>query len=326
MEYVSLGSTGMQVSKLCLGCMSYGEPGWRIHPWVLNEQDAQPFLKEALDAGINFFDTSNYYSFGASEEILGNFVKKNVARSEVVIATKVGLEMDGHTKFHGLSRKHIFEQVDASLKRLKTDYIDLFYIHRLDGVTPLDEVCDTLNDVVRSGKVLHLAASSMWTWQFVKMRDLQLANGWASFVAMQNFYNLAYREEEREMNPYCLEHDVALVPWSPMARGFLAGNRSQSGKTTERGGSDKMSANYFGSKTDYQILSRVEKVADRLGVKPAQVALAWVLARGCASPIIGATKAHHISDALGALDIRLDAKTLASLEQPYKPRAVAGHN
>ncbi len=325
MEYVQLGRTGLRVSRLCMGCMSYGMPGWHIHPWVLGEEDAKPFLHEALDAGINFFDTSDYYSAGASEEILGNVLMPAKPRGELVIATKVGLFMNDEPNGRGLSRKHIMEGIDASLKRLKTDYVDLYYIHRLDGVTPMDEVLSALNDVVRAGKALYLGCSSTWTWQFVQMREMQKRNGWAQFVAMQNFYNLCYREEEREMNPYCHAQGVALVPWSPMARGFLAGNRPKDGAVTARSRSDKMAADYFGTKQDYAILAKVEQLARRIGAKPAQIALAWTIAKGVTAPIIGATKPHHLADALRALNLVLDAKSIAMLERPYHPRAVMGH-
>jgi aryl-alcohol dehydrogenase-like predicted oxidoreductase len=230
MDYVKLGASGVKVSKLCLGMMSYGTAGWPHHPWVLSEADAQPFLKGALDAGINFFDTADFYSVGASEEILGNFVSKNMKRSDAVIATKVCLAMGDGPNDKGLSRKHIMEAIDASLARLKTDYVDLLYIHRLDHDTPMEEIAEALNDVVRSGRALYLGASSMWTWQFATLREMQKANGWARFQVMQNFYNLCYREEEREMIPYCMSQGVALVPWSPMARGFLAGNRPKGEK------------------------------------------------------------------------------------------------
>jgi aryl-alcohol dehydrogenase-like predicted oxidoreductase len=327
MDYVKLGASGVKVSKLCLGMMSYGTAGWPHHPWVLSEADAQPFLKGALDAGINFFDTADFYSAGASEEILGNFVKANMKRSDAVIATKVCLTMGDGPNDKGLSRKHIMEAIDASLARLKTDYVDLLYIHRLDHDTPMEEMAEALNDVVRSGRALYLGASSMWAWQFAKLREMQRANGWARFAVMQNFYNLCYREEEREMIPYCKAEGVALVPWSPMARGFLAGNRPKGEKgATARGQTDKLEEGYFGSKQDYAILARVEKLADKLGVKPAQVALAWVLAKGVTSPIVGATKPHHLSDAVAALDIKLTDAQIASLEAPYAPRAVQGHS
>ena len=327
MEYVKLGASGVKVSKLCLGMMSYGTAGWPHHPWVLGEADAQPFLKGALDAGINFFDTADFYSVGASEEILGNFVKKHMKRSDAVIATKVCLTMGDGPNDRGLSRKHIMEAIDASLARLKTDYVDLLYIHRLDHDTPMEEMAEALNDVVRSGRALYLGASSMWAWQFAKLREMQRANGWAGFAVMQNFYNLCYREEEREMIPYCKAEGVALVPWSPMARGFLAGNTPKDGKgKTARGETDKLAQGYFGTKQDYAILARVEKLAAKLGVKPAQVALAWVLAKGVTAPIIGATKPHHLSDAVAALDIKLTDAQIASLEAPYAPRPVQGHS
>ncbi len=327
MDYVKLGGAGVKVSRLCLGMMSYGTAGWPHHPWVLGEKDAQPFLKGALDAGINFFDTADFYSVGASEEILGNFVKSNMTRSDAVIATKVGLTMGDGANQKGLSRKHILEGIDASLKRLKTDYVDLLYIHRLDPDTPMEEMAEALNDVVRSGRATYIGASSMWAWQFAKLREVQKACGWAQFAVMQNFYNLCYREEEREMIPYCKSEGVALVPWSPMARGFLAGNTPKDGKgKTARGETDKIAQGYFGTKQDYAVLARVEKLAGKLGVKPAQVALAWVLAKDITSPIIGATKAHHLSDAVAALDIGLTDAQIASLEAPYAPRPVQGHS
>jgi 1-deoxyxylulose-5-phosphate synthase len=327
MDYVKLGASGVKVSKLCLGMMSYGQEGWPHHPWVLGEQSAQPFLKGALDAGINFFDTADFYSTGVSEEILGRFVKANMKRSDAVLATKVCLTMGDGPNDKGLSRKHIMEAIDASLKRLQTDYVDVLYIHRLDPDTPMEEMAEALNDVVRSGRATYLGASSMWAWQFAKLREMQAARGWARFAVMQNFYNLCYREEEREMIPYCKSEGVALVPWSPMARGFLAGNTPKDGKgTTSRGTTDKISQGYFGTRQDYAILARVEKLAEKLGVKPAQVALAWVLAKGVTSPIIGATKPHHLADAIAALDIKLSDAQIASLEAPYAPRPVQGHS
>jgi aryl-alcohol dehydrogenase-like predicted oxidoreductase len=249
-----------------------------------------------------------------------------MVRSDAVIATKLGLAMGDGPNQKGLSRKHVMEAVDASLKRLKTDYIDLLYIHRLDVDTSLEEMAEALNDVVRAGKAVYLGASSMWAWQFAKIREMQRANGWAQFVVMQNFYNLCYREEEREMIPYCQAEGVALVPWSPMARGFLAGNRPQSGAgATSRGQTDKLSQGYFGTKRDYVILARVEALASKLGVKPAQIALAWVLAKGVTAPIVGATKKHHLDDAIAALDVKLTQGQIASLEKPYLPRSVMGH-
>ncbi len=324
MDYVQLGRTGLNVSRLCLGCMSYGDPSRGNHSWVLPEDEARPFYRQSIDAGINFFDTSDYYSIGASEELLGRVLKEYMRREEAVVATKVGLDMEAGPNSVGLSRKHILEGIDASLRRLGMDYVDLYYIHRLDSMTPMEEVLEALDHVVRQGKVLYLGCSSAWTWQFVKMREFQKANGLASFVAMQNFYNLAYREEEREMIPYCKSEGVALVPWSPMARGFLAGNKPTDGQATNRGKNDQLSAGYFGSKQDYRILARVQKVAEKLGVKPAQVALAWVLSKvDC--PIVGATKPHHLDDATAALDIELTPAMLKSLEDVYVTRPVMGH-
>ncbi len=326
MKYVRLGKTGLKVSRLCLGCMSFGKPGWSVHPWVLAREDSMPFFRKAADAGINFLDTADFYSNGVSEEITGDAVREYYRRDEVVVATKLGLQMGDGPNMSGLSRKHIIEAVDASLARLGLDHIDLLYIHRLDSATPMEEIVEALDHVVRAGKVTYLGASSMWTWQFVKLREMQRANGLAQFAAMQNFYNLAYREEEREMIPYCRAEGVGLVPWSPIARGFLAGNRPKSGEATKRGQTDKMAQGYFGSKADYAILARVEKVAARLGVKPAQVAYAWVLSKeAITAPIAGVTKSAQLDEAIASLDIILDERTAKSLEAPYKPRPVAGH-
>ncbi|MEX0345121.1 MAG: aldo/keto reductase [Rhizobiaceae bacterium] len=326
MQYVNLGKTGLKVSRLCLGCMSFGQPGWEVHPWVLDRDEAQPFFKRAADAGINFLDTADFYSRGVSEEITGEAVREYFQRDEVVVATKVALAMGKGPNMTGLSRKHVIEAVDASLKRLQLDHIDLLYIHRLDPGTPHEEMLEALDHVVRAGKVTYLAASSMWAWQFAKLREMQRANGLAQFVAMQNFYNLAYREEEREMIPYCHGEGVGLVPWSPIARGFLAGNRPKDGAATKRGETDKTGIGYFGSKADYAVLARVEKVAAKLGVKPAQVAYAWVLSKDfITAPIVGSTKLYQLDEAIAALDIALDKKTVASLEAPYKVRAPMGH-
>jgi len=324
MDYVTLGGTGLKVSRLCFGCMSFGTPGWEVHPWVLGERESMPFFKRAFEAGINFFDTADFYSKGASEEITGKAIREYSRREEVVLASKIGLDMKLGPNGVGLSRKHIIEAVDASLKRLGTDYMDILYIHRLDPDTPDEEMMEALDHVVRAGKALYLGASSMWAWQFAEMRAFQDANRLAKFVVMQNFYNLIYREEEREMNPYCNTHNVAMVPWSPVARGFLAGNRPKDGKPTNRAETDKLAVGYFGTRQDYAILARVEKAAARLGVKPAQVALAWVLSKVTA-PIVGATKIAHLDDAIAALEIKLDTRTIAALEASYKPVPVMGH-
>ncbi len=324
MQYTTLGATGLNVSRLCFGCMSFGDPSRGNHSWVLNEEQSKPFYRDAFEAGINFFDTSDYYSIGVSEEILGRAVREHSTREQTVIATKVGLDMELGPNGKGLSRKHILEGIDASLKRLGTDYVDLYYIHRLDGSTPMEETLEALDHVVRQGKVLYLGCSSTWTWQFVKMREFQKANNLARFSVMQNFYNLVYREEEREMIPYCRSEGVALVPWSPLARGFLAGSMPKDGKATNRGGKDQLSAGYLGSNQDYKILARVESVAAKLGVKPAQDALAWVAAKvDC--PIIGTTKPHHLEDALAGLELELTPAQIKTLEAAYAPRAVMGH-
>lgn len=321
MQYAQLGATGLRVSRICLGCLSYGTPNNPTHPWVLGEDGARPLLHRALDAGINFFDTANRYSNGASEEILGRVLIAARPREELVIASKVGLTVGDHANGGGLSRKHIMESVDATLRRLGTDYLDLYYVHRLDDRTPAEESLEALNDLVRAGKVLYLGCSSTQTWKFVRMREMQKRNGWARFVAMQNLYNLCYREEEREMNPYCLHSGVALLPWSPIARGFLAGRPPADSARSDRARVESTHVRMFGSAQDHAILAQVEKVARGLGVKPAQVALAWTLAKGVTAPIIGATGDHHISDAVGALDVDLDAAALAALEGPYQPRA-----
>ncbi|MEK0084579.1 aldo/keto reductase [Benzoatithermus flavus] len=325
MEYVRLGNTGLQVSRLCLGCMTYGDPGWR--EWVLDEAASRPFIKEALEAGINFFDTADMYSLGRSEEILGRALKDMARRDEVVIATKLYNPMGPKPTQRGLSRKHVMEAIDASLKRLGTDYVDLWIIHRFDYATPVEETVEALSDVVKAGKALYLGASSMWAWQFMKMLGLQRARGLAPFVSMQNYLNLVYREEEREMLPLCRSEGIAVTPWSPLARGFLAGSKPREGASTTRARTDSyQQALGLGSEQDYTILERVEEIARRLGVKPAQVALAWVLGvPGVTAPIVGASKPHHLKDALGALEITLDAETRAFLEEPYRPRPVSGH-
>lgn len=326
MQYVRLGTTGIKVSRLCLGCMSYGTPGGPTHPWALDEEASQPFFRLAVEKGINFFDTANIYNHGASEEITGRALKEYARRDEIVVATKVGLSMGDRPNAKGLSRKHIIEQVDASLKRLQMDHVDLLYIHRLDPDTPFEEVLAAFDHVVRQGKVIYPAASSMWTWQFATLRAMQKANGMVPFAAMQNFYNLVYREEEREMMPYCESEGVAVVPWSPIARGFLAGNRPKEGEGTNRAKTDPMAQTYFGSKQDYAILDRVRQVADKLGRSPAQVAYAWVMSKPyVTAPIIGSTKLAQMEEAITALDVELDASSLKKLEAPYHPRRVVGH-
>lgn len=326
MQFTKLGRTGLDISRLCLGCMSYGDPTWRGWSWVKDETESRPFLKRALDLGINFFDTADVYSLGASETIVGRALKDYARRPDYVLATKVFNPMGEGPNKRGLSRKHIMEGIDASLKRLGTDYVDLYQIHRFDYDTPIEETLEALNDVVKAGKALYLGASSMWARQFVRMVLTSRANGWAEFVSMQDFYNLAYREEEREMHPFCREEGIGIIPWSPLARGFLAGNRPAQGEGSTRAKEDELAQGYFGSLQDYRVKARLDEVAARLGLKPSVLALAWVLAKpGISAPIIGATKIEHLDDALAALDVTLDAETIASLEEPYQPRAVQGH-
>jgi aryl-alcohol dehydrogenase-like predicted oxidoreductase len=325
MEYVRFGKTGMQVSRLCLGCMTYGSNTWR--DWVLDEEASKPFFREAVERGINFFDTADVYSLGVSEEITGRALKTYAKRHEVVVATKVHGKMGEYVNAGGLSRKHIMEGIDASLKRLQMDYVDLYQIHRFDPQTPMEETLEALNDVVRAGKALYVGASSMYAWQFAKMLSISRARGQATFVSMQNFYNLIYREEEREMMPLCAAEGIAVIPWSPLARGFLAGSGVGANAATVRGRSDPFSvALGLGSDQDEAIRLKVVEVARDLGVKPAVVALAWVLSKPfITSPIIGASKPHHLEDAVAALSLKLDAETVAKLEAPYRPKAVVGH-
>ena len=327
MDYVRFGTTGMKVSRLCLGCMTYGDPGWR--EWVLDEERSLPFLRDAWDKGINFFDTADMYSNGASEVILGRAIKAlAIPRSEIVIATKVFNPMGPGPNARGNSRKHIMEAVDASLKRLGTDYVDLYQIHRFDPGTPMEETVEALHDVVKAGKALYVGASSMRAWQFGKMLAIARAEGWTRFASMQNLYNLVYREEEREMLPLCASEGVAVIPWSPLARGYLAGSGVGHEASTVRGRTDTVSIDMlkFGSRQDEVIRKRVAGVAEKLGVKAAQVALAWVLSKSVVTaPIVGASKPHHIADAIAALDIELDARTIGRLEEPYEPKVVAGH-
>ncbi len=325
MHYTQLGNTGLTVSRLCLGCMSFGTPGGPTHPWVIPEKDSEPFFKLALEKGINFFDTANHYNFGDSEEITGRMLKKFAKRDEIVVATKVGLMMGDGPNKRGLSRKHIIESVDASLNRLKMDHVDLLYVHRLDPTTPFEEMLEALDVVVRAGKVIYPAASSMWGWQFAKLREMQMSAGFTPFVAMQNFYNLAYREEEREMMPYCESEGVAVVPWSPIARGFLAGNKPRQGEGTNRAKTDKMSG-LFGSKHDYAILDRVQKIASELGTSAARVAYAWILSKDfVTAPIVGSTRLKQLEDAIESLEVTLTPGQIKRLEAPYRVREVMGH-
>ncbi len=326
MDFVRFGKTGMKVSRLCLGCMTYGSTTWR--DWVLDDEASRPFIKGALERGVNFFDTADMYSQGASEEVLGRALKDFARRDEVVVATKLFNPMGPGVNARGLSRKHVMEGVDASLKRLGMDYVDLYQIHRFDYETPIEETVEALSDVVRAGKALYVGASSMWTWQFARMISIAREHGHAEFVSMQNFYNLVYREEEREMMKFCADQGIAVIPWSPLARGFLAGSGLGEGAATVRGRTDSYTrALGIGSRQDEAIRRRVGEVAGKLGVKPAIVALAWVLSMPyVTAPIVGASKPHHLDDAVAALSLKLDAKTIARLEEPYHPKAVVGHD
>jgi 1-deoxyxylulose-5-phosphate synthase len=325
MDYTRFGKTGMKVSKLCLGCMTYGSSQWR--DWVLDEEASRPFIKAALEKGVNFFDTADMYSVGASEEILGRALKDFAKRDEVVIATKLFNPMGPGVNARGLSRKHVMEAIDASLRRLGADYVDLYQIHRFDYETPIEETVEALSDVVRAGKALYVGASSMWTWQFARMISVAREKGLAEFVSMQNFYNLIYREEEREMMKFCADQNIAVIPWSPLARGYLAGSGLGEKASTVRGRSDQYSVTLgFGSRQDETIRRRVVEVSEKLGVKPAVVALAWVLSKPyVTAPIVGASKPHHLDDAVAALSLKLDARTIAKLEEPYQPKSVVGH-
>jgi 1-deoxyxylulose-5-phosphate synthase len=326
MDYVRLGSTGLKVSRLCLGCMTYGSSKWR--PWVLDEEPSRAFIKRALEHGINFFDTANMYSLGAGEEILGRALKDYAKRHEVVIATKVYYKMGEGPNDRGLSRKHIFDQIDASLRRLGTDHVDLYQIHRWDYETPIEETLDALNDVVRAGKASYIGASSMHAWQFASALHLSERHGWVRFVSMQNHYNLVYREEEREMIPLCRAEGVGLIPWSPLARGFLAGNRTpdKTGDTT-RARTDNFAHQMYFQPDDFTVADRLKEVAREHRRKPAQIALAWLLSRpGLTAPIIGASKMEQLDDAIGALEIKLGDDDLKALEEPYRPHPVLGHD
>ncbi len=327
MQYIRLGQTGLQVSRICLGMMSYGDPGWR--DWILTEAKGRPLVQRAVEAGINFFDTADMYSIGVSEEVTGNYLREFfTSRDEYVLATKVFFDMGDKPNQGGLSRKHIMDGVDASLQRLGTDYIDLYQIHRWDYNTPIAETMEALHDVVKSGRVRYIGASSMWAWQFAQAQHIAERNGWTQFVSMQNHYNLIYREEEREMIPQCRAMGVGLIPWSPLARGFLAGNRTpdKSGDTA-RAKSDEHAHRMYFSDADFEIVERVKEIAARLEKSPAQIALAWMLHKdGISSPIIGATKMQHMNEAIEAVEIELSDDDMIYLEELYQPKPIAGHS
>jgi aryl-alcohol dehydrogenase-like predicted oxidoreductase len=330
MEYQRLGTTGLLVSRICLGCMSYGDPdaslpghsiGWK---WALREEESRPFFKRAIELGINFFDTANVYSFGASEEVTGRALKDFARRDEVVLATKVCSVMRNGPNGRGLSRKAIFHEIDASLKRLGTDYVDLYQIHRWDNETPIEETMEALHDVVKAGKARYLGASSMWAWQFAKAQHVAEKNGWTRFVSMQNHWNLLYREEEREMAPLCEDQGVGMIPWSPLARGKLA--RPPEAKTA------RMESDLFGKRlyatmeeADARVQAALDQVAKARALPHAQLALAWLLQKGgVTAPIVGATKAKHLEDAVAAVDVKLTNEEMRTLEAAYEPHPVAG--
>jgi 1-deoxyxylulose-5-phosphate synthase len=325
MDYVRLGTSGLKISRLCLGCMTFGSSKWR--PWVLDEEASLPFFKKAVEAGINFFDTADMYSGGESERVTGKALKEYARRDDVVIATKVFNPMGPGPNDKGLSRKHIFDAIDRSLSRRGVDHVDLYQIHRFDPETPVEETLEALNDVVRAGKARYIGASSMYAWQFMKMLAVSRANGWTPFISMQPQYNLVYREEEREMLPLCRDQGVGVIPWSPLARGFLAGGRAKAGEgDTERARSDEFAPRLYYREADHAVVDAVEAVAKGRGVSNMQVALAWVLKNpAIAAPIIGTSKAHHLDDAVAALSLKLTADEVKALEKPYKPKPVLDH-
>ena len=327
MQYINLGKTGMKVSRLCLGMMSYGSKQWR--EWVLEEQEARPFVQRALEAGINFFDTADVYSQGESERVTGKLLKElGVRRENVIVATKVNGQMSDDINDQGLSRKHILDSIDKSLQRLQMDYVDLYQIHRWDPQTPIEETMEALNDVVRAGKARYIGASSMYAWQFAKALHTSEKHGWTRFVSMQNHYNLVYREEEREMIPLCIDQGIGLIPWSPLARGFFAGNRRRGGGgETVRANSDPFGNSLYFRDEDFAVAERVAEVAEGRGITGSQAALAWILSKPyVTAPIMGATKLDHLDQAIAALDIQLSKEEIKRLEEAYKPHPVLGHS
>ena len=329
MQYRRLGQTGMTVSRICLGCMSYGSSKWR--PWVLNEDAARPFFRQALDRGINFFDTADMYSLGVSEEVTGRALRAMAKLDEIVIATKVFWPMGDGQNMAGLSRKHVMQACESSLRRLGIETIDLYQIHRFDAETPIDETLRALDDLVRQGKVRYIGASSGYAWQMMKALSLSERNGWARFVTMQNHYNLLYREAEREMIPLCVEEGIGVIPWSPLARGLLARgevlhDRATEGGRTSRAATDTISPKLYDTPEDADVVAAVQRIAQARGITPAEVALAWLLSRpAVVAPIVGATKPEHLDAAVRALDVALSPDELAALEAPYRPHAVKGH-
>jgi 1-deoxyxylulose-5-phosphate synthase len=325
MEHVRLGSTGLKVSRICLGMMSYGNPASRA--WHLGETEAEPIIRRAVEAGVTFFDTADMYSEGMSEEITGRLLAKLFPiRDDYVLATKVYFPMGHGPNDGGLSRKHILSAIDASLERLSTDHVDLYQIHRWDDETPIEETMAALHDVVKSGKARFIGASSMYAWQFAKAQHIARAAGWTTFVSMQNHYNLVYREEEREMIPLCVDEGVGVLPWSPLARGLLAGTRERGGsQTTLRSGTDPVAKMY--EESDFDVVDVVVALAEERGLSPAQIALAWLLHKpAVTAPIVGATKKRHLDDAIAAIEVELSEDEVARLEAPYRPHPVLGHS
>jgi len=326
MQYANLGKSGLKVSRVCLGTMTWGSKTW--NEWAATEEEGRPFFQRALELGINFFDTADAYSLGLCEEIVGRALKDFAPRDEVVVATKVFFKMGEKPNQGGLSRKHIMDGIDASLRRLGMDYVDLYQIHRFDRETPVEETMEALHDIVKAGKARYIGASSMYAWQFAKMQHAADAHGWTRFVSMQNHYNLIYREEEREMNPFCVDQGVGLIPWSPLARGFLTGNRTREGwGETLRAKTDKLAQEQYYQDADFAVVDSVAAVSQKLSVPMAQVALAWILQRpGVTSPIIGASKMTHLEDAVAALDVTLSPEDIASMEATYKSHPISGHS
>jgi len=325
MEYVNLGHSGLKVSRICLGMMTYGTPEWR--DWVLAEAESRPIIKKALELGINFFDTADMYSLGVSEEVTGRALRDFARREEIVLATKLFFSLTDDANARGLSRKHIMDAIDASLRRLGTDYVDLYQIHRWDYDTPIEETMEALHDVVKSGKARYIGASSMFAWQFGKAQHTADLHGWTRFISMQNHYNLVYREEEREMNPLCRDQGVGIIPWSPLARGFLVGNRQKKDwGDTKRAKSDGFAHSMYFQEADFAVVDRVVEIAEQHHVSPAQTALAWLLHQpGVAAPIIGASKMKHLEEAVAAVKMTLSDEEIKLLEEPYRPHPILGH-
>ena len=324
MQYAQLGHSGLTVSRICLGCMSYGTSKWR--PWVLDEADSKPFYKKALDLGINFFDTADMYSLGVSEEVTGRALRELANMEEIVLATKVNFPMSSGQNMGGLSRKHIVQGCEASLKRLGVETIDLYQIHRFDAKVPIEETLAALDQLVHQGKVRYIGASSGYAWIMAQALSTSEKNGWARFVSMQNHYNLVYREEEREMIPLCVNEGVGLIPWSPLARGRLARTTPSPTEGTTRASNDQFADTLYDSPGDDEVIAAVRKVAEERGVKPAEVALSWLMSRpGVVAPIIGATKVDHLETAVKSLDLKLSDEQIKAVEAPYRPHAVKGH-